>query len=153
MSPKEFQHIYYLSDWKSNSTSTYGRPRRGQLRALLPIIAACPTYGIADKNPNNPFDSTANQFRSRLRLLKAWMLALNRRYQGPLPTDTVPRIPKRCCRFDEMSNVREPFWGLYAREAVSFIRVTIYIFVSVVSSFAFCLCIDFQYDVLFLYIL
>ncbi|EXF80638.1 hypothetical protein CFIO01_06344 [Colletotrichum fioriniae PJ7] len=112
ISPKEFQHIYYHC-------------RKDP--------------GIADKNPNNPFHSTVNQVRSRLRLLKAWMPALNRRYQGPLPTDTVPRIPKRCCRFDELSNVREQFWGLHAREAVSFMRVTIYIFVSMASCFVSCL--------------
>ncbi|KAK1850733.1 hypothetical protein CCHR01_06634 [Colletotrichum chrysophilum] len=57
---------------------------------------------------------------------------------GNLPTDTVPKIPQRLTHFDELSNNRETFWGLHAREQVSAMMVLIYALVAFTPSLAFC---------------
>lgn len=55
----------------------------------------------------------------------------------PLPADTVSRIPRRKTRFDELSSMREVFWGLHFREEVSAARVSTYALLSPTPWFAF----------------
>ncbi|KAF9876313.1 hypothetical protein CkaCkLH20_06256 [Colletotrichum karsti] len=50
-----------------------------------------------------------------------------RQIEGNLPTHIIPRIPQRYTQFNEHNNDLEEFWGLYAREDISWIMVASYV--------------------------
>ncbi|KAF3810224.1 hypothetical protein GCG54_00002680 [Colletotrichum gloeosporioides] len=111
ISPKEFEHIYY--HYRKTSAvriNTGYQP--------FTVMAQAPFYW-------------PRFFRQPPPLLQ-------HQIDGNLPTDTVPKIPQRLTHFDELSNSRETFWGLHAREQISAVMVSIYTLLALMPWFAFC---------------
>jgi hypothetical protein len=51
--------------------------------------------------------------------------------------EAVDRIPKMIWKLEESGDAREIFWGLYGRERISFLMVSIYHFLILLLSFIF----------------
>ncbi|KAK2771488.1 hypothetical protein CKAH01_04063 [Colletotrichum kahawae] len=111
ISPKEFEHIYYLYRKTSAAqVNTWYQP--------FTVMGQAPFYWP--------------------RFFKQLPPLFQKQIDGSLPTDTVPKIPQRLTHFDELSNNRETFWGLHAREQISAVAAFTYALLAFMPSLAFC---------------